>query len=70
MILAFYVFIPFVFTNYLHKNFMELWRPSYKRKVGSLYLGINPDKEASIYFNFLFLMRRTVFVFLTFIIPD
>jgi len=55
---------------YLNKNFMELWRPSYKRKVGTLYLGIDPDFRAVVNFSFFFLMRRTLFVFLTFLIPN
>jgi hypothetical protein len=62
--------IPFLFGVILYRNRENLWRPSVKAKIGSLYLGINTDKFLPLTYVIVFLARRSLFVFVMFTMPN
>jgi hypothetical protein len=58
--------MPGVFALVLRRNRAELWRPSVKAVIGSLYLGINTESYWALSYSIVFMMRRSLFVLLMF----
>ena len=53
---------PFIFLKVMGKYEKELKFIWIKRKIGTLYLGLNPDQGPVKWHAFTFLIRRTCFV--------
>ena len=64
--IAVYSLIPAVFYYILRRKRTELWRPSVKAQIGSLYLGINSGSAWALSYSIVFMLRRTLFVLLMF----
>ena len=57
---------PVVFFLVAYRNRENLDKQVIKDKIGTLYVGLNPQKPLVPASCFVFLQRRTFFVFLTF----
>jgi hypothetical protein len=63
--------MPFVFIGVLLRNFKNLGNPSMKEKIGSLYTGLKTgDKWATAAYSSIFLMRRQIFIAITFVMIE
>jgi hypothetical protein len=63
--------MPFVFIAVLLRNFKTLGKPSMAEKIGSLYVGLKTDdKWATVAYPFIFLIRRQIFVVMTFVLVE
>lgn len=62
--------IPPFFAFVLYRNRNNLWRPSVKAKIGSLYLGLNTEKLIGLTYTIVFLFRRSLFVVIMFTLMD
>lgn len=58
--------LPFAIVVFLYVNFKKLAQETFKRKYGSLYENIDTNSKSKILFNFVFLIRRTIFIFTIF----
>jgi hypothetical protein len=60
--------MPFLAIWLLHRNFKSLQKPSMNETIGSLYLGLKTNQKwAAIAYTPIFLMRRLLFVGMTFL---
>jgi hypothetical protein len=60
--------MPGVFFYILNKNYPNLWKPSKKQQIGSLYLGVRDNsKWAALAYAPIFMIRRSFFILLTFL---
>lgn len=57
---------PFVFFLVVYRNRDHLSRKAISEKIGTLYEGFNPRKPLIASYSFFFLLRRSIFVVLTF----
>lgn len=64
------VVIPVVFAVVLFKRRKELWRPSVKAEIGSMYLGLNTNKVLALAYTIVFMVRRTLFVLIMFFLSN
>ena len=64
------IVIPVLFGVLLHRNRKNLWRPSMKARIGSLYLGINTERFLPLTYAIVFLVRRSLFVLVMFTMPN
>jgi hypothetical protein len=63
--------MPLIALCVVHKNYKNLDRPSMVQKIGSLYLGIKTNvKWAALGFTPIFLLRRLIFVAISFALSD
>jgi hypothetical protein len=60
------VVIPVVFAVVLFRRRKDLWRPSVKAEIGSMYLGLNTDKLSALAYTIVFMVRRSFFVVIMF----
>ena len=58
--------LPALFGVVLKRKRDDLWRPSVKAQIGSLYLGININSLWALTYTIVFMLRRTLFVVLMF----
>jgi hypothetical protein len=58
--------LPIFFGIILKRKKADLWRPSVKAQIGSLYLGINTQSMWALSYTIVFMLRRTLFVALMF----
>ena len=65
-ILAIFNICPLVFFRIMHKYKGRLGEPEVRQKFGTLYLGLNPKKPNVGTYPLTFLIRRSVFVAITF----
>ena len=61
---------PFIFYRAMMKNRDNLDVPSVKARIGTLYLGLRADREYVISYSLVFILRRVVFVLITFALFD
>lgn len=61
---------PFLFECILRKNRAKLGTPEVRSKYGELYLGLKPDKPGVVNHSFVFMVRRSLFIALTFALFD
>lgn len=66
LILLVILISPIIFGVILMKSFKDLSRPSILNKIGSLYLGIRETDKWSLAYSQVFMVRRILFVALTF----
>ena len=66
VILAILTACPFIFSLILHKNKKKLDDSKTRNKFGELYLGLRADKHEVAYYQFVFLVRRSIFIAITF----
>lgn len=64
------VVIPVVFAVVLFRRRKELWRPSVKAEIGSMYLGLNTNKVLALAYTIVFMVRRTLFVLIMFFLSN
>ena len=64
--LAFFALLPFFFAFVIYKNIDDIDYPSIKKKIGSMYSGCKTDSTLALAYSFIFLVRRLIFVALTF----
>ena len=57
---------PFLFAFIIRKNRSKLDNIVIKDKFGTLYLGLKPKKTGVVNYSFVFLLRRSLFVAITF----
>ena len=50
----------------MYKNKKKLDDPKTRNKFGELYLGLRADKNEIVYYQFVFLVRRSIFIAITF----
>ena len=63
--------MPFVAIFILVKHFKNLSKPSMTEKIGSFYLGLKSDQKwAAIAYSPIFLIRRLLFVAMTFVLAE
>lgn len=58
--------LPALFYVVLRRKQSELWRPSVKAQIGSLYLGIKTESQWALTYSVVFMLRRSLFVALMF----
>ena len=61
---------PFFFEYILRKNRSKLDEAAIKEKYGELYLGLKPKKEGVVHYSFVFMIRRSLFIAITFALFD
>ena len=66
LILATLSACPFLFGYILRKNRSKLGQEATIDKFGTLYLGLKPYKEGVVNYSFVFLIRRSFFIAITF----
>ena len=59
-------FCPIFFCSILYRNRDNLDKKEIKEKIGTLYSGLKPKKPSVISHSFAFLLRRSLFVLITF----
>ena len=64
--LAFFCVCPILFRYILHRNRLDLEKPSMRGKIGSLYLGLREDRQGALMYSSVFMVRRLFFIMLTF----
>lgn len=64
------VLMPVLFYYILYKQKDKLQVHSVKSKIGSLYLGMRTDKYSQLFYLVVFLLRRSLFVGLTWFLYD
>lgn len=57
---------PFFFLSVLYRNQNHLHKPEIIEKIGTLYTGHNAKRASVMTYSFVFLLRRTLFVVITF----
>ena len=57
---------PFIFYRAMMKNRGRLDVPSVKARIGTLYLGLRADKPHITSYSIVFILRRVIFVVITF----
>ena len=68
--LVFLNICPFFFLLVLCRNRDTLDHPATESRIGTLYSGLRGDKSGVWSYSFVFLLRRTLFVALTFGLLD
>ena len=61
---------PLFFGVVLKLNFNRLARPSVKRSIGTIYLSIKENNKVALAYSSIFMLRRIVFIALTFGLSD
>jgi hypothetical protein len=61
---------PIIFSLVLKLNYNRLARPSVKRAIGTIYLSIKENTKVALAYSSIFMLRRLVFIALTFGISD
>ena len=61
---------PLLFSLVLKLNFERLARPSVKRAIGTIYLSIKDRDKFSLAYSPIFMLRRLLFIALTFGMSD
>ena len=70
MIIIFFNIMPFVFIYVLNKKNMRnrLDDEDVQKKIGTMYATVDPKYTGSLYYNVVFLFRRSFFVLVTFML--
>jgi len=58
--------LPVVFVCILWRNYEHLNTLSMRKKIGTLYPGINTESKVALLYTIVFLLRRSLFCFFTF----
>ena len=66
VILVVFNLCPFIFFLIICKHKGKLHEPDITAKFGTLYVGLNPKKPNIVSYPLTFLVRRSVFVAITF----
>jgi len=61
---------PIIFGLALHRNFEKLPRPSTKKAIGTIYLSIKDQNKVALTYSSVFMLRRLIFIGITFGMPD
>lgn len=61
---------PIIFGVVMYANMDNLDHPSIEKKIGTMYLGVWKSKGWGLTYSVVFLVRRTLFVILTFALYD
>ena len=69
-ILAILNLSPFVFLRIMYKYRGRLCELEIRQKIGTLYVGLNPKKPNVMTYSLIFLIRRSVFVAITFLLAN
>lgn len=69
-ILLFFTLLPFTYAAIIYKNLDNLDYPSVRKKMGSLYSGCYAENHLALAYSFIFLVRRLIFVALTFTLSE
>ena len=64
--LIIFTLLPVLFGFILKRKKADLWRPSVKAIIGSLYLGLNTQSPWALTYTIVFMVRRTFFVAIMF----
>jgi hypothetical protein len=64
--LIIFTLLPVLFGIILRRKKADLWRPSVKAVIGSLYLGLNTQSPWALTYTIVFMVRRTLFVAIMF----
>ena len=70
VILFFLGISPVLFGVILQLNFKRLARPSVQKAIGTIYLSIKNDDKFALAYSSIFMLRRLLFIALTFGISD
>ena len=67
-IIAFFNIMPLIFIKTMtNKRFREtLDNEQVKNKIGNMYANVDPKYTGSLYYNVIFLIRRSAYVLITF----
>jgi hypothetical protein len=57
---------PLIFWIILQKNYGNLTRPSFRNKIGSIYLSIREKDKWALAYSPVFMARRVIFLGITF----
>ena len=60
------VLLPFLYAYVMYRKFDDLWLPSVRDRVGTIYNNMNPEKVSALAYAIVFLGRKSLFVLLTF----
>ena len=66
MMLFFLLLCPLLFLRVMMKYRKELGKPSVKDRIGTLYLGLRPERDYVVSYSMVFILRRIIFVIITF----
>ena len=69
-ILVIFNLCPLLFYRFMYKYRGKLHEQEVRDKIGTLYNGLNPKKSNTASYPLTFLVRRSVFVALTFVLKD
>ena len=64
--LSFLLMCPLLFLHIMLKYRQELGKPSVKDRIGTLYLGLRTDRDYVVSYSMVFILRRVVFMVITF----
>ena len=64
--IVFFALLPFFFAFVIYKHMDDIDYPSIKKKIGSMYSGCKTNSTLALAYSFIFLIRRLIFVALTF----
>ena len=65
-ILAIFNLFPFIFSFVVWKNRLVLEQVEVRDKIGTLYNGLKPKNPNVMIYSFIFLVRRSLFIAITF----
>ena len=60
------VLLPFIYVYVIYRKFDDLWMPSVRDRVGTIYSNMNTEKVSALAYSMVFMGRRSLFVLLTF----
>ena len=66
VLFLFLILCPLLFLYVMIKNRNDLGKPSVKARIGTLYLGLRPERDHVPSYSMVFILRRLIFVAITF----
>ena len=65
-----FVLLPLFYAYVMYRNRVHLALPSKRQKIGTLYMNMDTDKISALSYSIVFLVRRILFVTITFALVD
>lgn len=56
------ILLPVLYAYCIYSKFKELYRPSVREQIGTLYLKLNIDRPVALAYSVMFFVRRIIFV--------
>ena len=66
VVIVAFALLPIIYVYMMYRKFDDLWMPSVKDRIGTIYSNMNTEKVWALAYTVVFLARRSLFVLLTF----